>query len=192
MRVVCLAVCLGSCGWARAHAAFDDGVSIWSGALHVLTSPLSIAAIVGLALVGAGVRDPWTPVAGGLAGCAAGLAAWCAPWAPIWLAPALVALIGLVAVSGARTGPLAVAALSICAGMAAGLGAELEQPGVQTISSAAAATCVALVLALVWTDELAKVGFLKPVLPIGKRIAGSWIAAMALLVGALALRASAG
>lgn len=163
---------------------------MWSGVFHVLASPLAVAAIIGVALAGAGVHDPWIPAAGGLAAGAAALASTMAAQAPLWLAPALVAVVGLAAVSGPHTKPLGVAVLSLAAGTAAGLAAELDQAGTASIVGVAAAVCIGLVLTLLWTEDLGKVVGMQPVLPIAKRIAGSWIAAIGILLLALALRAS--
>lgn len=187
-RIAGVAAALSCGGTAWAHGAFGESSSMWSGVFHLLTSPLSLAALVGVGVVGAGVRDPWQPAAAGAAALAAALAAsWPAQFGA-WLAPAAVGLIGLAAVAALRPTPVAVMALALCGGLAAGLGAELDQVSTASVAGVSGGSAVVLVLLLVGIDDLAKVQRLAPVLPVARRVLGSWVAALALLLLALSVR----
>ena len=90
---------LSGCGSAWAHGTLGD-TSIWTASYHFFTSPLSLAALIGLALVLFGIREPLSVVAAALAALAATLATLFSPQIPAAMAPAAVVIIGLGAVAG--------------------------------------------------------------------------------------------
>ena len=188
VRVAGLAAGLLSSSIAWAHGAFGESSSMWSGVFHLLTSPLALAALVGVALAGAGVRDPWSPAAAGVAGVAAALAAAYPALFAAWLAPAAVVPIGLAAVAALRPTPLVVMVLAACGGLAAGRAADLDEVSTAGVAGVAASSAVVLVLLLVSIDDVAKVRWLRAVVPVAKRVLGSWVAAIALLLVALSAR----
>lgn len=189
MRMAALAAGLSCSSLAWAHGAFGESSSMWSGVFQLLTSPLALAALVGVAVAGAGVRDPWSPAAAGVAGVAAALAAtWPALFAT-WMAPASVVPIGLAAVAALRPAPLIVMVLAVCGGLAAGRAADLDEVSTAGVAGVGASSAILVVLLLVFIDDLAKFQRLRAVVPIARRVLGSWVAAIALLLVALSLRA---
>ena len=109
-------------GSAWAHGTLGD-TSIWTASAHLFTSPLSLAALIGLALVLFGIREPWSVLAAGLAALAATLATLFSPNIPALAAPAAVVILGLGAVSGGKPSTALALVLSVLAGLAAGLAA---------------------------------------------------------------------
>lgn len=150
-------------------------------------SPLSLAALIGLALVLFGIREPASFVAALLAAAAAVAATWLLPHIPPVAAPAAVVVIGLSAVAGLSPSTGFSFVLAALAGLAAGLAADLEQPRWQDLAGMAVTVLVATFWLLAVSDNLTRSGRLQAVLPIARRVLGSWVAAIALLLGALAV-----
>jgi hypothetical protein len=176
------------CTSAGAHSAFGTvGASIWTAPYHLATSPLSLAALIGLALVLFGIGQRASFIAAALAAAAAVLAAALLAHIPPVVAPAAVVAIGLSAVAG-WTPPSGLAfILAALAGLAAGSAAELEQPHWQDFASMAVTVLIATLWLLATSGDLSKISRLQAVLPIARRVLGSWVAAIALLLGALAV-----
>ena len=161
-------------GSAWAHGTLGD-TSIWTASAHLFTSPLSLAALIGLALVLFGIREPWSVLAAGLA----------APNIPALAAPAAVVILGLGAVSGGKPSTALALVLAVLAGLAAGLAADLEQPRWQDLVGMAVTVMIAAFWLLAVSDNLNTSGRFSALLPVARRVLGSWVAAMALLLGAL-------
>lgn len=185
--ILLAAMALLGCGSALAHGPFGGGTSIWTATFHLGTSPLSLAALIGLALVLFGMGEPWSVIAAALAAAAAVAATALSPYLAPVLAPAAVVIIGLSAVAGWSPPTAFAFALALLAGLAAGSAADLDQPRWQDLLGMGATVLIATFWLLAVSDNINRSGRLKTVLPIARRVLGSWVAAIALLVGALAL-----
>jgi hypothetical protein len=183
---------LACCGPAWAHGGLGDAKSIWGGAEHFLTSPLSLAAMLGLAAVLFGTPERVFFPAVVLAGvCAAGAAAL-AGWPPSGAAPAAIVAVGLAAVTGWTPQRAAALALAVLGGSAAGLAADLDARSWQGSIGVATALMLPVFGALAASEDLVRLPRLAAVLPIARRVLGSWVAAMGLLMTALAFHVSRG
>lgn len=178
------ALSASSSAWA--HGTLGD-TSIWTASYHLFTSPLSLAALIGLALVLFGIREPWSAVAAALTALAATLATYFSPQIPAVLAPAAVVVIGLSAVAGWKPSTALSLLLALLAGLATGLAADLEQPRWQELVGMAVTVMIATFWLLAVSDNLNTTGRFQTLLPLARRILGSWVAAIALLLGALAI-----
>jgi hypothetical protein len=169
---------------AAAHGAFGSAAPFWSGALHVGVSPLAIAAIVGFgAAVARALNDPVLNAVA-IASVVAGLGAWWLPSAFGQFASLAVVIVGLVAALGREPNHWMSLGLGACAGLAVGGSVELDTRGWAQGLGVAAAT----LLALIWAVEI--VSFVRARLPLAGRVVGAWVAAIALLLVALAVRNS--
>lgn len=177
---------------AWAHDAFGNAKSVWTGALHLLTSPLAVAAMVGLVLALFGVQERMSLVAAGCAAATAALAAAVPAPIPAFAVPAAVVVLGLSAAAGLKPSKPGTVLLSLLAGLAAGAASDLDTPSWQGVIGIAGVMLFVTISALAALDDLARLAWLKNVLPIGRRILGSWVAAIGLLLGALAIRSSGG
>ncbi len=108
--------------------------------------------------------------------------------APGWLPAALVTAVGLLAVSGVSPAPWLVWLATACAGFAAGVAADLDTLTWQPVAGACGTLGLMLVVLLAGCEDLYGVARLQKVLPIARRVLGSWVAALGLLLGALAMR----
>ena len=175
------------CRNAWAHGAFGADTSIWTASYHLFTSPLSLAALIGLALVLFGIREPASFIAAALASATAALATLWLVHIPPVAAPAAVVVIGLGAVVAWKPSTGVAFALAALAGLAAGSAAALEQPRWQDLAGMAATVLIATFWLLATAENLNQSGRLQTVLPMARRVLGSWVAAIALLLGALAV-----
>lgn len=178
--------CLAS-GPAWAHGGLGDGKSIWGGALHCVTSPLSLAALLGLVAALFGVRERLAITAAVVAGVVAAGSAALASRVPVYGAPAAVVLLGLAAVAAWEPPDAGVWLLAVLGGAAAGLAADLDTPTWQGVIGVGAVVLFLLGCTLSAAHDLLKLPRLTSVLPIARRILGSWVAAMGLLMTALAV-----
>ncbi len=183
-------------GPAWAHGGLGDGQSIWSGALHLLTSPLSLAVLAGLVAALFGCREKMVLTAGIVSGFAAAVAAALAPRVSPALAavtvPALVVLMGLVAVAAWKPGDAGLVALSALAGLAAGVGSGLDTPGWQGVIGVAGSVVLLMGCALAAAHDALAVPRIAALVPIARRVLGAWVAAIGLLTGALAIHLQRG
>jgi hypothetical protein len=177
--------CCSSSAWA--HGPFGVDTSVWTATYHLGTSPLSLAALIGLVLVLFGIREPKSIIAAALAAATAVLATALLPHIPPVVAPAAVILIGLSAVAGWNPPTAFSYILSAFAGLAAGLAADVDQPRWQDLIGMGATVLILTFWLLAASDTVTRSGRLQSVLPIARRVLGSWIAAIALLLGALAV-----
>ena len=177
---------------ALAHDAFGNGKSVWTGALHLLTSPLAIAALAGLVLALFGVQERMSVVAAGCAAAASAMAGAVPTQIPAFAIPASVVVLGLSAAAGLKPSKTGTVLLSLLAGMAAGAASDLDNPSWQGVIGIAGVMLIVTISALAAFEDLSRLAWLKNLLPIGRRILGSWVAAMGLLLGALAIRSNGG
>ncbi len=174
--------------WAHGpFGAFGSGPTLWDGTLHLVTSPLSVAATLGLVLAVLGLEEPWTVVVALLAGAAAALGAAMLAQLPGFMAPFAIVVLGLCAVAGWKPSALVSAALALVAGLAAGVAADLEGPRIQDLIGIALTVMIVVLALLSALDDLGRLRRLVPIMPMARRVLGSWIAAMGLLLGALAV-----
>ena len=178
---------LSSSASAWAHGNFGADTSIWTASAHLFTSPLSLAALIGLALVLFGIREPLSVLAAALAAAAAVVAAAFSAHIPAVVAPAAVVVIGLSAVAGWRPSAAFSLLLALLAGLAAGTAADLEQPRWQELTGMAVTVMISAFWLLAVSDNLNRSGRFQTLIPIARRVLGSWVAAIALLLGALTL-----
>jgi len=176
------------CGPALAHGGFDDQKLLWTGTMHVLFSPLSLAALAGLIVSASGIKEPWSLVSAIVAGVAAAGAAALPGLLPYWAAHAAIILLGLTAVSGIQPTPFLAALLSLCCGFAAGASAGLDILTTQALTGAAITVGFAVVAGMTGLADFSKVKRFNAVTLLARRVIGSWIAAIGLLMGALAIR----
>lgn len=170
---------------ASAHANFGELAPFWAGALHVLVTPLALAALLalGCALVAMTEASQFrlALLTGVLVALLSGVIALLAPTVP---AAALIAagatlLPGLAAASGAPAERGVAALLVVAASLAISLSAAPE-PGAW-VAALGAGLCVLLLL--LWLQE--GVRRLAQRLPLAPRVLGAWVAAIAMLLGAL-------
>lgn len=181
------AAALSGSASAWAHGNFGANTSIWTATAHLFTSPLSLAALIGLALVLFGIREPLSVLAAALAATAAVLATLLSTHIPAVVAPAAVVVIGLGAVAGWRPSAAFSLLLALLAGVAAGSAADLEQPRWQELTGMAVTVMISAFWLLALSDNLNRSGRFQTLIPLARRVLGSWVAAIALLLGALAL-----
>lgn len=166
---------------AEAHGALGGMGPFWSGALHLAVSPLSVASLLGTAaaLGGTDVRDAGRAA---LAGSALGACAALAYQVPGGLAAPAAAVLGGIAVLALRPQgrfALCVGSLGGIATAIAGRPDTIEWP---VGPGAALFIFLGLSLATAAFHEL------DARFPLVRRVAGAWVAAIGLLLGALALR----
>lgn len=173
---------------ARAHSGLTGGLALWDGATHILLSPLSLAAIAGLAAVlcGMGARRIYAVAI--LSGLAAGSAWLLAPFLPACTAPGAIAVVGLVGVAAWKLPAQAELLLALLAGVAGGLASALDAPNFPTVAGAALAHMLVLAVLLMGYLDLRKVVAIAPLLGIARRVLASWVTAVGLLMTALAFR----
>ncbi len=183
-----LAAGLVLCGPTLAHDAFGGGKPLLSGATHLLTSPLSLAAMVGLIASAADARDPWPIMAGGIAGTMAVVGGIFSQTLPQWTGAAGVIVVGVAAAVGTKTVPMGTVALSFVSGLAAGTAAKLDNPALPAALGTGGVLFILTAAGLVAIGGLpdnAKIGF---AVSIARRIAGAWVVAIGTLLSALALK----
>lgn len=189
-RAVALAaLALLCCGPAAAHDAFGSSKSVLTGFLHLVTSPLSIAAVAGLALALLGLEEPWSLVCAAAAGLGTAFAAALPAQVSAYAAPGGVVLVGLTAAIGQQPGRWLAPGLALCAGLAAGKAVELDAVTWEAVIGASGTVVFVTGCALVAHDDIVRFPWVRRILPIARRVLGSWVAAIGLLLGALAIRA---
>lgn len=160
--------------------------AVWDGALHILASPLSLAALVGASSVLAGINERHIFAISLSAAVSAGVAFLAASYLPAFATPAMIALVGLIGVSAWRPPTTFAYGIAIFAGLSGGLAAELESPSIATVLGVFLTEIFILGGTLTAYQDLASLEKLEEVLPVAKRVLGSWVAAIGLLMAALA------
>ena len=246
MLLGCVGLLLGDSAWAHgmdpnaagAVAATAPAISVWergtdanplwSGAMHVLTSPLALAALLGLLAALFGIEERLSlgvaaitatsaammalltilltsyladltsanPVSVGLAqAIRASFGLYSISFlAVLWanfsqaLAPVGVACIGLIALIGWRHTRTAAISLGLLAGGVVGLAAQLDNGYWQSVLGLMASTAFMAACGLITFRWLKRLPHLQPILPIARRVLGSWVVALGLLLAVLAVR----
>ena len=160
--------------------------------MHLLTSPLAVAALVGLVLALFGVHERMSLVGAGCAAAAAALAGAVPAQIPAFTVPMAVVVLGLSAAVGLKPSKTGTVLLSLLADMAAGAASDLDNPSWQGVIGIAGVMLIVTIGALAAFEDLIRLAWLQNLLPVGRRILGSWVAAIGLLLGALAIRSSSG
>ena len=159
-----------------------------TGALHVVTSPLAIAAMGGLIAALMGIGEAWSLGCAGVAAVsAAATAALPGHFAP-FAAPAAVVVVGLSASLGLQPRSFIAALLALTAGLATGIATDLDVPSWEGVIGVAGTVLFIIGGAVAGLDDLSRLPRLSRILPIGRRVLGSWVAAIGLLLGALAVK----
>jgi len=122
------------------------------------------------------------------AAVSAGLSSLLAGSGPAFVAPIVTALVGLTAVAALKPSNTAAILIAVACGFASGLAADLDPPSIARAAGVSIAQAGLLSSALYTLPELDKVQKLQTVLPIARRVVGSWVAAMGLLMAALAIQ----
>jgi hypothetical protein len=174
---------------ALAHDAFGDLGPFYASLLHPLADPLQAALVAGIAafLAGRSIATARLALPVFVAGAALGLwFAWRPGVVPVPLVPeAAAVLIGLAATLPDRWTPVWLALpLAALIGMLAGL-APGQPDGAPLQPLLGGFLGIGIFAALGWAGLDALARRLSPVAP---AVAGSWVAAMGLLVGAFALQ----
>ncbi len=188
-RLTTLVVCLLGFSPVWAHTGLNGTKAVWDGALHILTSPLSLAALVGAIAVLAGIRERLIFAISVIAATSAGTAFLISGYMPKFAPPAMIAVVGLLGVAAWRPSATFALVIAVFAGLAGGFAAELDAPSGLTIGGVFLAVMIILGGVLTAYQDLASLQKLAPILPIAKRVLGSWVAAMGLLMATLALHA---
>lgn len=173
---------------AWAHGGLGDTLPFWGSVFHLLASPLSLAALAGGALTLADVGERTRFQAAVWGSVATALAVSAAPALPAILAPAGVSLLGMLALGGWNPAPRTAAwGVGAAAGFLAGVGADLDAPSLTATFGAAIAALFLFNSALLGLQGAAKLPQINPILPIARRVLGSWVAAIGFLLAALCL-----
>jgi hypothetical protein len=190
----CAFLLLPCTAWAHG----DLNARPWlEGVLHVITSPMCYALLLGLALAALGLDDQQHYSAAGLAAGGAAITVLLIAWAGLdangrWaqaLAACMAAVLGLLAVVGKPLPRAGIFILALMAGSAASLAAQLDGFHWQSlISLSASIGLIAALFSVMWRD-LRRLPVIKPHLPLAARIAGAWIACIGLLILALSFKA---
>lgn len=184
---------------ALAFAHGDVNTRPWlDGILHLLTSPLCIALVLGLALVALGLDEQQHYSVSMVAGISAVLTLLLGQWLAFnWgssnaraASSTVAALLGLIAVLGRALPRRWIVLLAACSGSAASAAAELDRFHWQSALSLGLTVVVLCSLFSVCLRDARRLPWAAPHLPLAARIAGAWIACLGLLLLALALRAT--
>jgi hypothetical protein len=171
---------------AAAHANLGELAPFWAGAFHVVLTPLAMAALVGLAAATVVTSEALQFEVALLCSATAFAAAAIAPLRLVPAAPVGAALAGVAAVLAWAPRRLGAWTLAFAAALTVGLGARPETPDAwEALGSGAASGLLVLWL----HDGLRRLERRAPLL---RRVLGAWVAAIALLLGALAAAALCG
>jgi len=166
---------------AQAHAVSGNDSPILFGMWHVMVTPLSLLAIAALGSALAYASDRTTAGAILTAGLVATCSAWLLPAGFARAAPAGVIAAGLVAAFMPRPPVPVTRLIGGIAGVAAGVAAAPDQP------SLPAALGVGVVTLVLLQGLVEGYQYINRYVPLARRVVGAWMAAIALLLGALAL-----
>lgn len=167
-----------------AHVNPVDAPAFWAGALHVVVTPLAIAALLGLAAATARAAEGLQFRVALAVSVPAALIAAFAPLLLVQTAWALLAplgpiTLGLCAALGIAPRQRLALALAIVASVTIGLAAMPEPQSLLAASGVGAAVLIAMFWLL---EALRRVDARWPIV---RRVLGAWVAAFSLLVGAL-------
>ena len=125
-----------------------------------------------------------------VAGVAAGVGSAAAHYVPTFFAPAAVVVVGLCAVIGRKPSAVGALLVSIIAGLAGGVAADVDGPTWPGAIGIAGAMLFPVACALAAAHDIGSINKLQSVLPIARRVLGSWVAAIGLLMTTLAIHLS--
>lgn len=178
---------------AAAHEIWPGLPGVVSMVLHPFLAPEIVLVMMGMALL-AGVDERRTTVLLCLpmaaVGVAVGLGAQGSLLAVpgLWRLPMIVAIgLGLLVASGLRIGQMTTLIAALLAAATVGLGVPRERPFLSGAIEAGAGVAIALAIMLA-VVALPRARLRHPIPRIAARVAGAWIAAIALLGLAAALR----
>ena len=186
-QILAAVAILGSTA-AWAHGELGGGGGILSGLAHFVSSPISLACLVGLVAVVYVVEEERVAAIAIAAAVSAGLSSFLAGSGPAYVAPIVTALVGLTAVAALKPSNTAAILMAIACGFASGLAADLDPPSIARAAGVSIAQAGLLSSALYTLPGLDQVRKLQTVLPIARRVVGSWVAAIGLLMAALAIQ----
>ena len=175
------------CSTAWAHGGLAGSKSLWGGISHFLTSPLSLAAMVGMLVALFAIPQRASLIATAVAGIAAGIASAFSGDLPVYLAPGAITLVGLCALAGWKPSQAGAVALALVAGVAGGLAADLDAPSLPGGIGVGGVEMFIVGCLLAACHDFAAMTKLQVVMPIARRVVGSWVAAMGLLMTTLAI-----
>ena len=170
---------LAGAGQALAHSPFGSDGAFWSGAWHLLLSPLAIAALVALGAACAGGAIERQIELAALAGLACFVASWFATPGVARFAALPVLAVGTGAVFALPPTDWPGRLLALLAGAGAGAAIDLDLRGVFPAAGAG----VAALIGSVWLLEIG--AHVRRRLPVALRVVGAWVAALSLLLLAL-------
>lgn len=182
---------------AAAFAHGDVNTQPWlDGILHVITSPLCIALLLGLALVALSLDEQQHYRVSAVAGIGAVTALLLGEWLALnWnssgarVASSLAAAcLGGVAAAGSAVHRRWIMLLAACAGGAVCAAAELERFYWQSMLSMGITVMVLISCFSVGLRDARRLPWVERHLSLAARIAGAWIACLGLLLLALAIR----
>lgn len=159
-----------------------EAVEVLRGAVFLLASPMALAALAGMVSAGWGGAS-WSAMA-----AAAALGATVVLWLPMqWFSLTPVLVIGLGALGASRAlrwrpNAMQSLAVSVAAGMGAGLAAEFHWATPAEVLGGVAAVLVVGGLLLGSVRMLERRSALRPVLCLALAVAGAWVLALAVLV----------
>lgn len=241
MLFVCTGFLLGDPAWSHGtdpNSAVASTISVWArgtdpnplwgAVLHVLTSPLALAALLALVAALAGIEERLCLGVAAMAAIGAAVTALVAVliashfadcgsansmgfgkvetarsgvglcairdisvlWANFSqaLAPVGVMFTGLTALVGWRHTRYAALGLGLLAGGVTGLAAPLDNGYWQGVLGLMACTAFIAACGLIAFRRLTSLLRLQPTVPIVRRVLGSWLVAMGLLLAVLAVR----
>jgi len=186
-RLAIIAVCLLCCVPAWAHGGLKGASAILDGAFHILTSPLSVAAILGTAAILAGTHLRFSLPITLIAAFFAATAFLAAGYLPTYTPPLIIGILGLLGLSGWQPPAIVAFIIAAVAGFSGGLAAELDKPTALTIIGVLMIEVIALEGIFTAYQDIAEIRLIAPVLRVAKRVLGSWVAAIGLLMTALAV-----
>jgi hypothetical protein len=188
VRLALAALALACSTPALAHGAFGSSKPLVSGALHLLTSPLSLVALAGAIAALCGLQGRWLVVASAVV--AVGVAAGCI-WGgrlPLYTPSAAIVVVGLLAVSGIRISNGLALPIALLAGLSAGIAASLDEVITPAVIGASLPAFVITAYALASYADFSHLPKVQSIGPIARRVLGAWVAAIGLLLFALELR----
>jgi hypothetical protein len=177
---------------SQAHPGFGAGRSAGSGALHLLIAPLAWVAIAGLLAAIAGVRRSVALRCAVMAAAATCVAAARPDLLPSLLPPMLAVLLGLAGVVRVPLRARVAVPLSLAAGLVAGAATGLDEIAAPAVLGAACSMLLIVGAALAGYPCLHRIRHAERVLPLARRVVAAWVAAIALLLLALAVRTARG
>ena len=166
---------------ALAHDAFGNVAPFWSGALHILVSPLSMATLLATGAVLATIKYATAERCGLMVMASAGLVALTGDTLSAF-APVGAIAAGLIAATGFKPEGLPLQVLCILAGSSIAAAASVDKPDLLTSAGVILIVFAALLGALLVFEAL------EQKLPLARRVIGAWVAAIGLLLAALSLR----